>query len=132
MWCGLPVIHHDYAELSDYIRQYEAGWTVDPTDRETITAVLNDIYDHPEQVIERGRNAQRLVRERLTWDNTITPLDAFIRHPRMRHHDFFRRQPPVRTTRYLFDEILRHYRRGGLNTLWQESWDFLKRQTGYF
>jgi GT2 family glycosyltransferase len=132
LWCGLPVIYHDYAELSDYIRAYNAGWTVDPTNKDVISAVLNEIFDHPEQVIERGRNAQRLVRERLTWDNTITPLDAFIRHPRMRHHDFFRRQPPVRTTRYLFDEILRHYRRGGLNTLWQESRDFLKRQTGYF
>src|SRR5690606_23877220 len=36
LWCGLPVIYHDYAELSDYIREYEAGWTVDPEDPEAL------------------------------------------------------------------------------------------------
>lgn len=130
LWCGLPVIYHDYAELSDYIRAYNAGWTVAPADKEAIITILNDIFDHPEQVIERGRNAQRLIREQLTWDNTITPLDVFVRHPRMRQHASYRKQAPRRDTRYLLNEMWRHYRRGGLNTLWQESWDFLKRQMG--
>lgn len=128
MWCGLPVIYNDYAELSDYIRKYNAGWVVDPEDREAIIAILNDIFDHPEQVIERGRNAQRLVRERLTWDRTIAPLDSFIRHPRMRPHEFSSEQDIVRNMRYLLREAWFHYRRGGLSTLWKEGVAFLKRR----
>jgi cell division protein FtsB len=89
------VLYHDYAELSEYIREYEAGWVVAPEDREAIEAVLHTIFEHPEQITERSRNAQRLVREKLTWDRTITPLDTFVRHPRMRPHDFSgaRREP---------------------------------------
>jgi GT2 family glycosyltransferase len=132
LWCGLPVIYNDYAELSDYIREYNAGWTVNPEDNEALTQVLNEIFEHPEQVLERGRNAQRLVFERLNWNRTIQPLDAFIRHPRLRQHDIFKKRPPTRNTRYLLDELARHYRRGGLGTLWQESWAFLRRQTGFF
>lgn len=85
LWCGLPVIYNNYAEITDYIREYNAGWIVDPEDREAIATVLNEIFEHPEQVAERSQNAQRLVRERLTWDKTITPLDGFVRRPSMRH-----------------------------------------------
>lgn len=84
LWCGLPVIYDDCAELADHIREYEAGWTVDPEDREAIARVISGIFDHPEQVEERGRNAQRLVRERLVWDRTITPIDDFVRRPTLR------------------------------------------------
>ena len=131
LWCGLPVIYNDYAELSDYICEYNAGWIVDPEDREAIFAVLDEIFEHPEQVVERGHNAQRLVRERLSWDRTITPLDYFIRHPRMRPHDFPRERIIVRNVRYLLNEVWCHYRRGGLSTLWKEGWAFLKRQAGF-
>jgi GT2 family glycosyltransferase len=132
LWCGLPVIYNDYSELSDYIREYNAGWIVDPGDREAIAAVLDEIFEHPEQVVERGRNAQRLVRERLTWDKTITPLDSFIRHPRMRPHDFPQGRIIVRNMRYLLREARFHYRRGGLSTLWREGCAFLKRRVGLF
>ncbi len=81
LWCGLPVIYNNYAELADLIQRYQAGWTIDPQDQEAITAVLNEILDHPEELTTRGRNAQRLVRECLTWDHTIAPLDAFCRAP---------------------------------------------------
>ncbi|MDQ3574526.1 MAG: glycosyltransferase, partial [Actinomycetota bacterium] len=84
LWCGLPVIYNDYAELADHIREYQAGWTVAPDDVEGLRRVVADIFEHPEQVEERGRNAQRLVRDRFTWDQTIAPADHFVRHPSMR------------------------------------------------
>jgi GT2 family glycosyltransferase len=84
LWCGLPVIYNNYSELSDYIREYEAGWVLDPADRDGLVAVLEAILRDPELAAARGRNAQRLVRERLTWDRTIDPLDAFCRRPRLR------------------------------------------------
>lgn len=128
LWCGLPVIYNDYAELGDYIREYDAGWIVNSEDREAIVAVLDEIFEHPARVVERSHNAQRLVRERLTWDKTITPLDAFVRHPRMRPHDFPRDRLVVRNLRYLLHEARFHYQRRGLKALIRESAAFLRRQ----
>jgi GT2 family glycosyltransferase len=130
LWCGLPVIYNNYSELSDYIREYNAGWVLDPEDREAILAVLSEIFEHPECIVEKSQNAQRLVRERLTWDKTIAPLDAFVRHPSIRTRKPPQGRPVVRNMRYLINEALLHYRRGGLITLWKESWAFLKRQIG--
>lgn len=81
LWCGLPVVYNDYAELAGLIRAYEAGWCVDPSDAAAIATVVDRVLDDPDEVARRGRNAQRLARERLTWDRTIAPLDAFCRHP---------------------------------------------------
>ncbi len=81
LWCGLPVIYNNYAELSGYIAEYQAGWTLDPQDGAALRAALEEMLDSPTMLEERSRNAQRLVRERLTWDRTIAPLDAFCRHP---------------------------------------------------
>jgi GT2 family glycosyltransferase/glycosyltransferase involved in cell wall biosynthesis len=128
LWCGLPVIYNDYSELSDYIRAYNAGWLVDPEDQAAIVAVLDEIFEHPEQVIERGQNAQRLVRERLTWDKTITPVDAFVRRPRMRPHEIPRERPTVRNMRYLLHEARLHYQRYGLRALIRQSVAFVRRQ----
>jgi GT2 family glycosyltransferase len=133
LWCGLPVIYNDYSELSEYIRNYNAGWVVDPENRQAITEVIQDIFDHPEEVAERGRNAQRLVREQLSWTKTIAPLDNFIRHPRVRTHEqqtqLIRPQITARNVQYLINEALLHYRRGGFRTLWREGIAFVGRQT---
>lgn len=82
LWCGLPVIYNNYAELADYIRDYDAGWTVDPLDARAIRSVIEEILDDPACVTRKSLNAQRLVRERLAWDRTIEPLDAFCREAR--------------------------------------------------
>ena len=84
LWCGLPVIYNNYAELSSYIAEYQAGWTLDPNDVSGLRNILNEMLAHPETLETYSRNAQRLVRERLTWDRTIAPLDAFCRQPRKR------------------------------------------------
>lgn len=84
LWCGLPVIYNDYAELSRYIKDYRAGWTVDPNDRDAIRAAVTEVFEQPDRVREYSRNAQRLVRERLTWDRTIAPLEVICRHPSRR------------------------------------------------
>ena len=81
LWCGLPVVYNNYAELSRYIEQYEAGWIVDPEDGPQIQDTIRQIFANPGDVQRRGRNALKLVRENLTWDRTIEPLDQFCRHP---------------------------------------------------
>jgi hypothetical protein len=131
LWCGVPVLYHDYAELSDYIREYEAGWLVNPEDADAVRHTLRHIFDHPEEVAARSRNAQRLVRERLTWDNTITPLDSFVRLPRMRWHPP-RAQSAVAhgmdEARYLLGVAWNLLRQKGPATLWREGWTYLRRR----
>lgn len=82
LWCGLPVVYNDYAELAGYIEEADAGWTVDPEDEERIRAIVRDILADPEMVRRKGENARRLARSRLAWDRTIAPLDEFCRNPR--------------------------------------------------
>jgi glycosyltransferase involved in cell wall biosynthesis len=105
LWCGLPVIYNNYAELADYIREYDAGWTLDPQDETALRNVLEEILDAPETLVERSQNAQRLVRERLNWETTIEPLDAFCRQPVKRQ-----KQTPVTAfTRPSFSSQLNYF-----------------------
>ncbi|MGH2523627.1 MAG: glycosyltransferase, partial [Anaerolineales bacterium] len=137
LWCGLPVIYHDYAELSDYIRQYNAGWIVNPEDRAALAATFDEILQDPEQIAERGRNAQRLVRERLTWDRTMGPVDRFVRHPRVRSRPLRapERSRVPRGTRVLWEQARFYYRAGGVKTLttagaaWLRRWFKLRVNT---
>jgi glycosyltransferase involved in cell wall biosynthesis len=84
LWCGLPVIYNNYAELATFIKQYNAGWCVDPEDSGAIETVLDFIMSHPEVLPEYGHNAQRLVREHFTWDKTISPLARYCANPTRR------------------------------------------------
>lgn len=131
LWCGLPVIYHDYAELSDYIRKYEAGWTVDPEDRTAIDAIFKTIFEQPQLVAERSANAQRLIRAELTWDKTIAVMDDFIRQPQIRPHPVSYEPLWSRHMRYLLNEAVSHYRQRGLSGLWEAGIAYLKRQASF-
>jgi GT2 family glycosyltransferase/glycosyltransferase involved in cell wall biosynthesis len=130
LWCGLPVIYNNYSELSDYIQEYNAGWIVDPEDRDAIAAVLQEIFDHPEQVLERSQNAQRLVRERLTWDRTITPIDQFVRHPSLRPRIMPEVAPIITGNKVqrLFRKVRSNYQQGGVKQVTAKSMVFLRQR----
>jgi len=146
LWCGLPVIYNDYAELSAYIREYEAGWVVNPTDESQVRQAIAEALNNPHEVHRRGENAQRLVRERLTWDKTIEPLDSFCRAPWRRDPAYVpelftdgQRQPPApppddaKSLRELFEEARFHYHHGGVRRLAYYTLGFLQKrlnQTG--
>ena len=130
LWCGLPVIYNDYGELAEYIRDFNAGWTVDPEDRAALARVLAEIIDHPEVIAERSAGAQRLVRERLAWNTTIAPLDHFVRHPAMRYHE----KPTVAevvasptSMRHLLRRAWGVYRREGPVSAWRKGSRFIRR-----
>jgi GT2 family glycosyltransferase len=84
LWCGLPVIHPAFSEVAPYIREYEAGWVVPHDDPGALRDVVLSILANPGEARRRGENAQRLAAELFSWDKTITPLAAFVRHPFMR------------------------------------------------
>jgi len=127
LWCGLPVIYNDYAELSRYIRDYRAGWTVEPNDRAAIRAAIAEVFEQPDRVREYSRNAQRLVRERLTWDRTIEPLDVFCRAPTRRSRPAGT-APPTNATRpaFLIGKAWWTLRRKGPAALVRETHAYLR------
>ncbi|GAA6618190.1 glycosyltransferase [Scytonema sp. NUACC26] len=143
LWCGLPVIYNNYAEMSDYIREYNAGWLVDPEDKEAIAAVINEIFDHPEIVEEKSKNAQRLAREKLNWEKTIDSIDEFIRHPSIRRYHPVSNPPivpvqPVQieekkpTASVEIEKLLAQLRGMNSSKFWQlrQAWCKLKRAIG--
>lgn len=111
LWCGLPVLYNDYSELSDLIREYNAGWTVDPEQPEEISAALDEIFERPELVARKSENAQRLVRERLTWDLSTDWLDNVVLRasPRPQRVRF-----PQASDETLFGRVRTLYRLEGL------------------
>lgn len=131
LWCGLPVIYHDYAELSEYIRSHDAGWVVDPEDTKTLAGIIREILRHPEIVEEKSRNAQRLIREKLTWDKTMGALDHFIRHPAMRPHPFqketLKDKLRWKNLPFLYSQARYYFSQGGFRRLWEVGKNYLKR-----
>lgn len=139
MWCGLPVIYNNYADLASLIAQYDAGWTLDPNDATALRDVIHTILDHPDQARRRGQNAQRLVRERLTWDRTIKPLADFLRAPRAvaLEPDLISLitalqggapPPPPRSWRAVMRAAWNHFRQGGFPQFVRAAIGFLKRR----
>jgi glycosyltransferase involved in cell wall biosynthesis len=128
LWCGLAVVYADYGELSPLIRDYEAGWIVSADDPKCIASTLREMLDNPTEVSRRGKNAQRLARERLAWDRTIAPLDAFCRGPVRRRGNPALVRPPgpwshrVALARY----AIGHARREGLVSTICKTWSYLR------
>lgn len=89
LWCGLPVLYNNYGELSEAIREYDAGWTVDPGDEQRIVAVLTEMRNDPAAVERKAAGAARLVADRFTEERTIEPLAAYLANPAPRP------RPPV-------------------------------------
>jgi GT2 family glycosyltransferase/glycosyltransferase involved in cell wall biosynthesis len=86
LWCGLPVIYNDYADLAPLIRDYDAGWTVNPESADEIRAAVRAVLAHPEEVRKKSLNATRLVSEHLTWEKAVEPLVEFCTAPSFRPH----------------------------------------------
>lgn len=114
LWCGLPVLYNDYSELSDLIRDYDAGWTVDPEEPDQIRAALDEIFEQPELLAQKSTNARRLVRERLTWDHATDWLDHVVRSASARRNrvGFPRAAEPL-PDRTLLDRMRRLYQLEG-------------------
>lgn len=74
LWAGVPVIYNNYADLAALIRKYDAGWTIDPDDRQALHGVLDEIYGNPAAVAAKSSNARRLAAEVFSWDRAVEPL----------------------------------------------------------
>ncbi len=78
---GLPVIHNDYSELSGYISESKAGWTLDPQDRWGLHKLLTSILEYKIELQPYADGAHTLASSKLHWDDTIKPLAEFCSNP---------------------------------------------------
>ena len=81
LWAGLPLIIPDFNDVAPLVKEYNAGWVVDTTKPGEVSKVVAQILEHPELISQYKANAQRLVREKLTWDKTIEPLHRYCQNP---------------------------------------------------
>lgn len=73
---GIPVICSYYLEIADLIKEYNAGWIIhSPLE---IGTILRDIAQNPDQIEQKGKNAERLVRNEFDYRKTIIPLVSYI------------------------------------------------------
>jgi glycosyltransferase involved in cell wall biosynthesis len=85
LWAGLPVITSVKGDLAQLISSYQSGWVVDHDDTQRLSALVRSLLKDPQMAAEHGANAQKLVREHLSWDKTIEPLARFCRDPEKRY-----------------------------------------------
>ncbi|MBN1593169.1 MAG: hypothetical protein JW941_07995, partial [Candidatus Coatesbacteria bacterium] len=81
LWLGIPVIVSNFYWISELIEHYDAGWLVDPLEKGAVRRITESILRDPQVLRPKALNAQRLVRENLTWDKCVEGLDEFCKSP---------------------------------------------------
>ena len=84
LWSGLPVVISSYSYLVDMINDYKAGWVVNEESPEEIEKIFREIFNHPEEVSERAKGAQNLIKDRFTWDTSTKQLAEYCKTPKRR------------------------------------------------
>ena len=82
LWAGLPLIFNDYSDISQLLREYDAGWCISPGDESAFKEVIEEIYSNPELVKQKSQNAQALARAEFSWDKAAKPLLEILKSPR--------------------------------------------------
>jgi glycosyltransferase involved in cell wall biosynthesis/ubiquinone/menaquinone biosynthesis C-methylase UbiE len=80
--CGLPVICNDFLEVAELIKSYDAGWVLDSNDDNALEKVVKRIVSGQEDLSQKRANAQRLIKDKFNYYQTIEPLIRFCNNPR--------------------------------------------------
>lgn len=78
--CGVPTMHVPFTEVSEFIREYDAGWLVEEEDIEAMTAVFRSALDAGE-LARRREGAVRVAREVLEPTTATQPLADLLAGP---------------------------------------------------
>lgn len=76
---GMPIICNDFINLADWVKQYQAGWTVSQPSE--IPSLFAKITKQPDDYLQRSENALRLIKEQFQPADSIQPLLAFLAEP---------------------------------------------------
>ena len=67
MMAGLPVVCTNFDLWSDFIKKYECGILIDPSDNEQIVAAIKKLVYNPELCSLMGHNARKAVESEFCW-----------------------------------------------------------------
>ncbi|MBP7652602.1 glycosyltransferase [Candidatus Dependentiae bacterium] len=81
-WSGLPVIYSKGMFLAEFIKEYDAGWVVDPANKNELINVLEEITTNPEICKTKGTNAQKLLKEKFNNYASTSKLSEFCSNPK--------------------------------------------------
>jgi glycosyltransferase involved in cell wall biosynthesis len=81
IWAELPIVCTRGDILSEMVGQEELGIVVPEGDVDAVVAALTRLLDD-KAFYERCRANLRALKPEMTWDQTLTELVAFCRHPR--------------------------------------------------
>jgi len=84
LWCGLPTVVNNYSYLAPLVGEYDAGWVADPDDAEALKTTFERVRAERDDWAAKSKGAQRLVRERFTWETAVRPLVEFVENPERR------------------------------------------------
>lgn len=68
MMCGLPVICTDYPNWKGVVEAGNCGICIPNDNVDALKKAIQYLIDNPDQVVEFGRNGQKLIREKYNWD----------------------------------------------------------------
>ena len=75
--CGLPAIHVPFTEVSELIRWFDAGWLVESTDLDGLTAALTEATRDPAVLAQKRAGASAVAVE-LDPPRATAPLDELL------------------------------------------------------
>lgn len=82
---GAPPIYNDYSVLSPMIRQFNAGWCLDPRDLSGLESLVNDLVEHHSELVPvKFKGARNLSSTVLSLEHVMRPLVELCRKPEPR------------------------------------------------
>ena len=76
--CGLPIITSSNMELSDLIKNKDAGWVGKAGDQKWLSETLDNIFLNHDLVVEKSQNAKQLALNELSIYHNLEPISDFI------------------------------------------------------
>jgi hypothetical protein len=82
-WCGLPVMHGNYAETADVMRRGGGGWVLDPDNEQEVRAAIREVLEGRAPLKKLRLEARRLAMDH-SWDRTGGALVEWAKAPSFR------------------------------------------------
>jgi len=98
LWGKLPVICTRGDEVSEYIKEYNAGELVEAGDVKGLANKIIKLLIDTNKLKQMRKNISRCIKEKLSWDVVIEPIDRFCRDPFIAKD---KKNPIVRKIKYL-------------------------------
>jgi len=78
---ALPVIYSKDMFFSEIIKDYDAGWVIDPNNKSELIETLEEINNNPQVCAVKGKNAQKIILEKFNNKIATQNLARYCEKP---------------------------------------------------